>query len=180
MRKVHNISQRIFWIKLPTEEMEIWQNKAKNAGYDNLQEYVKSVITDDKRIEQLKLSLKQDYDVKIEQLINQNNKLKLQVETLILVLNKYQKLSPHIKRRLNTINSKITESGYTPEQWDRMIEEEIARECENKVLEREWKRLSNEQKMKAYNLMSWRKHSLPEALKRVSKKFSKDFKEMFP
>jgi len=138
MRNTHNIKQKVFWLKLPDKELTEWQDKARKAGYYTLQDYVKSIMNNNNIIEQAKLSVKQDYDVKIDELKNQNEKLKLQTDTLILVLNRYQKLTPNIKVEIEKINEKIIESGFTLEQWDRMCEEEMERDNENKILDKEW------------------------------------------
>jgi hypothetical protein len=179
MRNTHNIKQKVFWLKLPDEELAEWQTKAKTAGYNSLTDYIKFLMNNDTRIEQAKLLVKQDYDFKIEELKKQNEKFKLQADTLILVLNRYQKLTPDIKIEIEKINEKIMESGYTPEQWKNMIEEETLKQNENMVLNKEWNKLTAEQKQKARWYMSCRKCSLPEAINSVTKKLSADFKETF-
>jgi hypothetical protein len=179
MKNTHGIIYRVFSIKLPESELEAWQLKKKKAGYNTLSDFIRSAINNESQIELAKLSVKQDYDVKIEELARQNEKLKLQADTLIFVLNRYQKLTPEIREELERTNEKIIESGFTLEQWDRMCEEEAERENENKILDREWDKLSAEQKQKARWYMNARKQSLPDAIKSVSNKLSDDFKEAF-
>jgi hypothetical protein len=179
MRKVHNISQRVFWIKVPEQELDAWQEKARKVGYYSLQDYIRNMMNNENLIEQAKLSVKQDFDVKIEELKRQNEKLKMQFDTLILTVSRQQKTGFDIKKLAET-NEKIIESGYTLEQWDRMCEEEMERDNENKILDREWDRLTTEQKQKARWYMNCRKCPLPEAIKNASKKLSDDFKKAFP